>query len=145
MLARVLTDLPGMPAVSESLAVRNLLRGWRMGLPSGRRIATAVGEIALTPEELGFDQTGYRGPAPLWYYVLKEAEIKAGGRRLGPVGGRIVAEVLLGLLKGDPLSFVNVEPGWRPHLPSAEAGQFTMADLIKFAAPPNGAVPSPWQ
>lgn len=136
-LTSVLTNLPGMPSGMESLAVRNLLRGWRLKLPSGRRVATAVGETALTTEELGFDQTGYRGPAPLWYYVLKEAEIKEGGRHLGPVGGRIVAEVLLGLLKGDPLSFVNVEPGsgWRPHLPSTEVGQFTMADLVKFATP----------
>ena len=134
-LARPLTELPGMPSDLASLAVRNLLRGWRLELPSGRRVATAVGETALTTEELGFNQTGYRGPAPLWYYVLKEAEIREGGRHLGPVGGRIVAEVLLGLLKGDPLSFVNVEPGsgWRPHLPSTEAGQFTMADLVKFA------------
>lgn len=134
-LASVLTDLPGMPTGMESLAVRNLLRGWRIGLPSGRRIATAVGETALTREELGFDQIRYSGPAPLWYYVLKEAEVKEEGKRLGPVGGRIVAEVLLGLLKGDPLSFVNVEPGWMPHLPSTEAGQFTMADLVKFATP----------
>lgn len=134
-LTSVLTNLPGMLSGMESLAVRNLLRGWRLKLPSGRRVATAVGETALTTEELGFDQTGYRGPAPLWYYVLKEAEIKEGGRHLGPVGGRIVAEVLLGLLKGDPLSFVNVEPGsgWRPHLPSTEPGEFTIADLVKFA------------
>lgn len=131
-LASVLTDLPGMPTGMKSLAVRNLLRGWRIGLPSGRRIATAVGETALTRKEL-FDQIRYSGPAPLWYYVLKEAEVKEEGKRLGPVGGRIIAEVLLGLLKGDPLSFVNVEPGWRPHLPSTEAGQFTMADLVKFA------------
>jgi hypothetical protein len=134
-LARPLTYLPGMPAGLESLAVRNLLRAWRLNLPSGRRIATAVGGMALTTEELGFEETEYRRPAPLWYYVLRAAEVREEGRRLGPVGGRIVAEVLLGLLEGDPLSFVNVEAGsgWRPHLPSAEAGQFTMADLVRFA------------
>lgn len=134
-LAPPLTNLPGMTAGFEALAVLNLLRGRSMSLPSGHRVATAVGETPLTSEELGFEQTGYRGPAPLWYYVLKEAELKEDGRHLGPVGGRIVAEVLLGLLKGDPLSFVNVEPGsgWMPHLPSAEERQFTMADLVKFA------------
>jgi hypothetical protein len=134
-LARPLTYLPGMPAGLESLAVRNLLRAWRLNLPSGRRIATAVGGTTLTTEELGFEETEYRGPAPLSYYVLRAAEVREEGRRLGPVGGRIVAEVLLGLLEGDPLSFVNVEAGsgWRPHLPSAEAGQFTMADLVRFA------------
>ncbi len=134
-LARPLTTLPGESGDRASLAVRNLFRGWRLGLPSGRRVATAVGQTPLTPEELDFEQTGYRGPAPLWYYVLREAEVREGGRRLGPVGGLIVAEVLLGLLKGDPLSFVNAEPGWKPHLPSAQEDQFTMADLLKFAMP----------
>jgi hypothetical protein len=134
-LAAALTDLPGMQAGFESLAVRNLLRGKSLKLPSGRRIATAIGETPLTARELGFDETGYSGPSPLWYYVLKEAELRADGRHLGPVGGRIVAEVLLGLLKGDPLSFVNVQPGsgWRPHLGPSESGQFTMAELVKLA------------
>ena len=71
---------------------------------------------------------------PLWYYILKEAEVLGGGRILGPVGGRIVAEVLLGILASDPLSFLNVEPGWRPTSPFArEDGTFEMPDLLNFA------------
>ena len=58
---------------------------------------------------------------------------RAGGEHLGPVGGRIVAEVLLGLLEADPGSYRNAEPGWRPTLPSAEPGEFGMADLVVFA------------
>jgi hypothetical protein len=77
---------------------------------------------------------------PLWYYVLKEAEMQQDGERLGEVGGRIVAEVLLGLLDGDPLSFLSVEPNWEPTLPSAQDGEFTMADLIRFADPAAAAV-----
>jgi hypothetical protein len=64
--------------------------------------------------------------------VLKEAEVRAGGERLGEVGGRIVAEVLLGLLEADPGSY-RVEPGWRPVLPGAQSGRFTMVDLLRFA------------
>ena len=49
------------------------------------------------------------------------------------MGGRIVAEVLLGLLEADPGSYMNAESGWRPTLPSAEPGEFGMADLVVFA------------
>jgi hypothetical protein len=57
--------------------------------------------------------------------------VRGGGERLGEVGGRIVAEVLLGLLEADPSSY-RVEPGWRPVLPGAQSGTFTMADLLRF-------------
>ena len=69
---------------------------------------------------------------PLWYYVLKEAEVRAGGEHLGEVGGTIVAEVLLGLLEADPSTY-KVEPGWQPVLPGAQSGTFTMADLLSLA------------
>ena len=71
------------------------------------------------------------GRPPLWYYVLKEAEIETAGEHLGPVGGRIVAEVLVGLLAGDPLSYLSVDPtGGRPFR-SAPA-RFTLSDLVDF-------------
>ena len=71
---------------------------------------------------------------PLWYYVLKEAEVIADGRHLGPVGGRIVAEVIIGLLQTDPAGWVKAEPGWKPTLPSRfGAGEFRMVDFLTFA------------
>jgi hypothetical protein len=76
--------------------------------------------------------------APLWFYIVKEAEV-IDGAHLGPVGGRIVAEVLLGLLKGDPLSFLNVEPNWTPGL-GAQDGVFMMPDLVRFV---QGTAPAP--
>ncbi|MGW3413117.1 hypothetical protein [Streptomyces sp. NPDC000888] len=88
-----------------SLAVRNLLRSKTLGLPSGQDVARAIGEIPLTDEELGTTR-----PVYLWYYILKEAEV----RSLGPVGSRIVAEVLIGLLDADPSSYRSVFPRWRP-------------------------------
>ena len=43
-----------------------------------------------------------------------------------------MAEVLIGLLAGDPLSFLGVEPNWKPtHL--ALDGRFGMPELIAFA------------
>src|SRR5947208_176285 len=73
---------------------------------------------------------------PLFFYVLKEAEVLSEGRRLGPVGGRIVAEVLIGLLRGDPSSYLSVRPLWRPkegEFGAREHGIFTVADLLRFA------------
>ncbi len=41
-----------VPAPLLSLATRNLLRGRLVSLPSGQEVAAAVGETALTPEEI---------------------------------------------------------------------------------------------
>lgn len=136
------------PEIAQSLAVRNLLRGKRLNLPSGQDVAAAMGVTPLTEQQL-FSDTGLgqdvlndlTGRAPLWYYILKEAEVLGGGAQLGPVGGRIVAEVLIGLLAGDPLSFLSVAPNWRPTLPAAVAGHFTLSDLINIAIPPASAAP----
>ena len=57
-----------------------------------------------------FADQGWNGEAPLWFYILKEAEIVGKGRTLGPVGGRIVAEVLVGLLQKDPNSYLYLNP-----------------------------------
>jgi hypothetical protein len=75
---------------------------------------------------------GFERSTPLWYYVLKEAEIVADGLQLGPVGGRIVAEVLIGLLQADEGSYLATQPRWRPTLP-ARSGTFRMTDLLTFA------------
>lgn len=76
---------------------------------------------------------GYHGETPLFYYILKEAEVRNDGHQLGDVGGRIVVEVLLGLLDSDPTSSRNAETGWMPVLPGAREGDFKMADLLNFA------------
>jgi hypothetical protein len=117
----------------DSLVFRNLLRGQSFGLPSGEAVACALGVDPLTPQQLGISKFGLE-QSPLWYYILKEAELSREDQ-LGPVGGRIVAEVLIGLLKGDPMSFLAVAPCWKPCLPAAAEGYFTMADLIKLAQP----------
>jgi hypothetical protein len=129
----------------RSLPRRNLLRGKALQLPSGQRVAKHMGvpkASILTGDDLGLEGElleTFGEETPLWYYVLREAEVQQnGGERLGEVGGRIVAEVLLGLLDGDPLSFLSVEPNWTPEL--ADDGEFKMADLIRFADPDAAAV-----
>jgi hypothetical protein len=137
ILAGPLGKLP--PAVAtdpSSLALRNLQRGERLGLPSGTSVALRMGIDPITPAQLDLADVDpeLRLHPPLWYYVLKEAQVLSGGTRLGPVGGRIVAEVLLGILALDPLSYLRVEPGWRPQPPFARNdGTFEMPELIGFA------------
>ena len=132
---RLAASLIGLPAqvtgavdaaAYRSLAVRDLLRGENTGLPSGEAVARLLGVEPLTPGEL--DQVWPHG-TPLWLYILKEAEHRAGGDALGPVGGRIVAEVLIGLLRADRASYLSLEPDWTPTLPST-GPSFGMSDLI---------------
>ena len=110
--------------------MRDLQRGVATGLPSGESIARLVGEEALRADEVGLGTFGWSGETPLWYYLLKEAEVREEGERLGPVGALIVGEVLLGIVDGDPESFRSVDPAWQPTLPSRTPGRFTLADLL---------------
>jgi Animal haem peroxidase len=59
------------------------------------------------------------------------------GEHLGEVGGRIVAEVLIGLLAGDPSSYLRTQPIWKPDggIPAFQPGRFTLGDLLEFATP----------
>jgi hypothetical protein len=97
-------------------------------------VARRLGVTPLSARETGLAAFGWRGETPLWYYILKEAEVCTGGDRLGTVGARIVGEVLVGLMDHDPGSFRSAAPDWRPELPSAEPGSFTLADLLTLAA-----------
>ena len=72
-----------------SLAERNLVRSWRMRLPSGQAIARAMGEVPLTEDQLligkAVDEPDgeairvmdvdprFEDNCPLWTYVLAEA------------------------------------------------------------------------
>lgn len=139
-LAHSLIELPPMVvgAVSApeeaSLAYRDLRRARSLDLPSGEAVARVMGVEPLAPDEVGLHAAiGWHGETPLWYYVLREAEVRHGGVRLGEVGGRIVAEVLVGLLDGDPTSYRAIAPDWRPTLPAARSDSFTIADLLRFA------------
>lgn len=124
-LVEPLFDLPGLDAPT-SLALRNLARGQALGLPSGQDVARRLGVQVLTAGDLGAPE-----PTPLWFYVLKEAELLADGRHLGPVGGQIVCQVLAGLLELDPTSFYSVDRTWVPTIPPGRDLQ--LGDLIAFA------------
>jgi hypothetical protein len=87
----------------------------------------------------------FAGNCPLWTYILAEAmqnlqnpaptlpvtepNITINTPQLGPVGGRIVAEVFLGLLFADSGSYLNEAPHWTP--PAGAA--FKLRDFVKMA------------
>jgi hypothetical protein len=117
----------------QVLPQRNLLRHLTWSLPSGQSIASQMGVSALSPYDLSeLRQYAFARSTPLWYYVLKEAELKAGGLHLGPVGGRIVGEVLIGLMQTDPSSYLVAKPKWQPTFGAAR-GSFRMVDFLRFA------------
>jgi hypothetical protein len=132
-------QLHTLPGGAGSLPRRNLKRGVMLGLPSGQDVAKAMNLPVLTPAEIAMGTDGAVAKAqnldkatPLWYYLLKEAERKGSGQRLGPVGARIVAEVFIGLVAGDVSSYLGVNPAWKPTLPSKTPGTFLMTDLLQF-------------
>jgi len=114
----------------DSLATRDLQRGQATGLPSGEAVARHLGVEPLTQGELGLAEHGWTGETPLWLYILKEADVRHDGERLGEVGGRIVGETLVAAIDADPGSFRSVDPGWVPTLPAREAGRFALADVL---------------
>ena len=120
---------PPRPEFS-SLAARDLYRGRSVALPSGEAIARAMGLNPCTAIELKSVDASW-SETPLWLYVLAEAEVQHKGEYLGEVGGRIVAEVILELLRRDPTSFMS-NPDWRPEFARA-GGKFGIADLLNYA------------
>ncbi len=142
---------PLYPNDPTNLPELTLRRGWHVGLPSGQRVAEKLGidrvppdVIAQGPAQQILTDTDYNfhEQTPLWYYILKEAEVSPVkfdglsqpllGCRLGPLGSRLVAETIYSLLLADPDSYLNVAPDWQPTL-RTEPGDFMMSDLLRFA------------
>jgi hypothetical protein len=100
-------------------------------------------ERSLTPDELA----GPPGPTadafrkfpelaektPIWFYVLREAEVLGGGERLGPLGSRLIAETLHAAVEAAGQDSLVANPGWKPSLP-CHGSRFMMTDLIAFAS-----------
>jgi hypothetical protein len=162
-----LSQLPAVVAANpSSLAQRNLERGWRLGLPTGQRVAQALEVTPMTDEEImigkGVDKQDpadkifsistlgdvFKSNCPLWTYILAEAmrnqetvtiPLKDGPvpittPRLGPVGGRIVAEVFLGLIFGDNHSLLNLDPTWQPKNKDGKLLEnYRLKDFVNYA------------
>jgi nucleoid-associated protein YgaU len=139
----VTDDNGGTDLDRPQLAIRNLLRGYALRMPTGQAVAERMHIPALTPAQiraaaaspkqvdiLGGD-SNFLERTPLWYYLLAEAKHK-GGQRLGPVGSTLVAEVLIGLVRHSEDSILR-SPPWKWTLPSSKKDRFVLADLLRFA------------
>lgn len=151
LLNTLMLDLPdgvipsNVPLPLRSLAARNLLRSEALMVPSGQAVARAMGANVLTAANLRSIATNAGSPAALpltdeqlddcylWYYLLAEAFHDSHGARLGDVGARIVAEVFIGVIDADGMTYRRMFPKWKPTLPRATAGTFTMVDLLNLA------------
>jgi hypothetical protein len=129
--------IAGAEQTPTALPQRSLLRHVTWGLPSGQAIAQAMGVPRSSqpdfPELRAYSGLKLDESTPLWYYVLKEAEVLGSGEHLGPVGGRIVGEVFIALLRADRTSYLAAAPNWRPTLPSGVPGGFRLVDFLTFA------------
>jgi hypothetical protein len=154
-LANPLFQLPTTQGTTEvglgaMLAVRNLLRGYLLRMPTGQALATAMNLTPLTAAQIEqvasqvtppagqesqldvLRSSGFSQRTPLWFYILAEAAFHARGKHLGPLGSTLISEVLLGLIAKSENSILRNKI-WEPTLPSAKKGKFTLADLLRFA------------
>jgi len=159
-LVSPLHDLPARVAANPSiLALRNLERGATFELPSGQTVAEALGIAPIPDEELVIGKAtetdpkvpitniaqGFAGNAPLWTYILSEAQVSSWKNadpalkkddiptRLGPVGGRLIAEVFAALLLGDKTSYLNAGTRFTPDPAFTNNGNFGLTELINVA------------
>lgn len=130
------------PEIQRNLAFRNLTRANMMELATGQQMAELFGVEPLTAEQILTGNGGANLDAltedqkaqlveatPLWFYVLREAEV--GNGLMGPVGGRLTAEVFHRAIEGSRISIVR-SPYWRPTL-GPDSSTFRMVDLLLFA------------
>lgn len=136
----------GIRMLLRFLAQRNLLRGYLLSIPTGQSVAQAMDVAPLSEAELrlnnsaevnaALEQGGFLEKTPLWYYLLKEAEVRTNGNSLGELGSRIVCETILGLLINDRNSYLNAPGGWNPSQGAKfDDGELivTIRDFLKFA------------
>lgn len=145
-------QLNGQDPAVGNLAVRNLLRGYMLKLPTGQAVATAMAseEIQpLTPEQITsvaaeipisddltqadfLKKTDFANNTPLWFYILAEAAFYGRGYHLGPVGSTIVAETLIGILRNSTFSILD-DADWKGPTLGENPGKFDIEDLLKLA------------
>jgi hypothetical protein len=129
-----------------NLAIRNLLRGYILRMPTGQAVARAMAKQGILPmkedqiESVAKEIPGqfetlkgteFLTKTPLWFYILAEAAFYSRGHHLGPVGSTIVAEVLIGVLRKSTDSILS-DPQWSPTLGDT-SGKFDLEDLLKLA------------
>jgi hypothetical protein len=136
-------DLPSGQSVARAMHVtplkdEQIMIGKAVESPEPGDVKGSIASLAASDRDLKV----FLGNCPLWTYILAEAfqhqePVKLSVKeavtlktpRLGPVGGRILAEVFLGLMFGDGDSLLNLDPAWHP----ASGPNYALKDFVKFA------------
>lgn len=128
----------------RSLAFRNLLRGYVLGLPSGQRVAKALMQKGYPIDsEQDLDFANIPGWAclenlpcdleqhtPLFFYLMREAGVQGQGRHLGPVASAILMEVF-GTMLVHCGTFLK-ETDWTPDPCITGGNDLTLADMVRY-------------
>ncbi|WP_432478019.1 peroxidase family protein [Nocardioides sp. GXQ0305] len=138
----------GFGRMAADLAFRNLVRARMLKLASGQDMARLLrqkgvpvttltkrqilgpGDGADLGELTAAEKDRFAADTPLWFYVLREAELNKG--KLTGVGARIVVETFHRAMEGSRNSIVR-NPDWRPTLGKGAPDRFTMMDLLTIA------------
>lgn len=132
--------IPGAEATgSNVLAFRNMTRADFYGMADGQDLAKQMGIPPIDPTVLS-DNPAFAQGTPMWYYILAESSRATNGKFLGPVGGRIVADVFVRLMQIDKNSIlrdgkvtIKDEDSTIKPKHQAERDMFTLPDLFVFA------------
>jgi len=148
-------DVGSAENMSPPLPEVTLQRGSKVRLPSGQEFARHFKYDPIKPDDIAAlpvadfpFPAGMQERTPLWYYLLREAVVvpnhepitipdPAPLQKLGPIGGRIVAETLYQLLNADCQSIAYAPGGWKPPAftfgTSSELWRInSMSQLIRF-------------
>jgi hypothetical protein len=150
MARRIDTNLvPGLNRIDDgqghtlkiSLATVDLLKCFLLRVPTGEAVVRRLGETAIstgkmlelkviTQEQAELlSNESFKDRTPLWFYILAEAQC-SGTNRLGRIGSRIVASVLIGLARKSKDSYLRIKD-WTPTL--GTRSRFDLPDLFQFA------------
>jgi len=130
----------------RSLAFRNLLRGYVLGLASGQRVAQALKDKGYPLDDdpdLKYDdipgwscidkatRNKLEKHTPLFFYLMREAGVLGSGERLGPVASAILLEVFGAMLLSCEHSILH-DPHWRPDHCISGGDDLTLADIARY-------------
>ncbi|WP_143103252.1 peroxidase family protein [Albimonas pacifica] len=98
----------------RDLALATLRKGHALNLPPAQACAAELNMVyvdlvrPLSRQGLLGGHTGeavrdgFEERTPLWFYILREAEVQRDGRGLGQLGSAILAESIIGMIATDP-------------------------------------------
>lgn len=140
-LLKMFNEPKGMHARMQDLAEPNLRRSYRLAIPSAQACIAQMAKHGVTivplahkvlrngPNCAALERAGMLKATPLWYSILREAEVLSNCETLGLSDRRLVAEFLVGLIVKAPDRF------WSK--PGSDGGRWHPQDSSKLKGKPT--------